>query len=289
MKLYLASAGGIEGLEHYPKLEAFAYKSDAIKALNDEAPFFLDSGAFTEFNTGKQIDIYAYADFIKEYEGRFDVASSLDNIYKEEQKSYANLKLLESLGCKVAPVFHCREDFKWLQRYLDEGYDYILLGGMVPESSKWIEEWLDYLWEHMLTNPDGTAKVKIHGFGMTVLHLMKKYPWYSVDSSSWTYGGRFGVALIPVGHENSNYVWVYFGENHSSRKQLGGSNYWTFDVETRLWIDNYLLKFDITPKKLLEEGGTALNKVNVATFMYFAKLSVRVHFKPSQIGLFDAF
>ena len=49
--------------------------------------------------------------------------------------------------------------------------------------------------------------VRIHGFAMTGLEILKKYPFYSVDSSSWTasirygsiphyFGDKMGVALV---------------------------------------------------------------------------------------------
>jgi hypothetical protein len=38
--------------------------------------------------------------------------------------------------------------------------------------------------------------LKVHGFGLTVLSLMKRYPWFSVDSTSWVLTGRFGAIYV---------------------------------------------------------------------------------------------
>jgi hypothetical protein len=37
---------------------------------------------------------------------------------------------------------------------------------------------------------------KVHGFGITSPWLVKRYPFYSVDSTSWKAGGRYGDTRI---------------------------------------------------------------------------------------------
>jgi hypothetical protein len=34
--------------------------------------------------------------------------------------------------------------------------------------------------------------VKVHGFAITSPYVVKRFPFYSVDSSSWTNAGRYG-------------------------------------------------------------------------------------------------
>lgn len=205
MLLYIATSGqvvamkGAEtpsthkrvyGLIDYPHmLESYHYikknENWIIGARKHGIKFFLDSGAFSAFNSGIEINLDQYAAFLHGYKDIICVASSLDDTSKNEQRSWDNQRALESLGCKVQPVFHAREDERWLVKYLDAGYDYIFLGGMVPEQTSWLQVWLDRLWTKYLTKADGTARVKVHGFGLTTRSLMFRYPWYSVDSTSW--------------------------------------------------------------------------------------------------------
>jgi hypothetical protein len=56
---------------------------------------------------------------------------------------------------------------------------------------------LDILWENHLTDEKGMPKIKVHGFGLTSLPLMLRYPWYSVDSTSWVITGRLGSIYVP--------------------------------------------------------------------------------------------
>jgi hypothetical protein len=46
----------------------------------------------------------------------------------------------------------------------------------------------------------------VHGFGLTSLPLMLRYPWYSVDSTTWLMTSRMGSIYIP---RWKNGKWVY--------------------------------------------------------------------------------
>jgi len=68
---------------------------------------------------------------------------------------------------------------------------------MVPISTPRLEPWLDELWDRVLTDKDGYSRIKVHGFGLTARKLMSKYPWYSVDSSSWVQAAANGSIVLP--------------------------------------------------------------------------------------------
>jgi hypothetical protein len=59
-----------------------------------------------------------------------------------------------------------------------------------------LQTWLDRVFDKFLTNPDGTPKVKVHGFGLTTPDLLFRYPWYSVDSGTWWRVSRYGGSLL---------------------------------------------------------------------------------------------
>jgi hypothetical protein len=189
---------------NYPwVLESFFYvDAQMVRAIRRcEQNIFLDSGAYSMFTQGVKIDPRKYARFISYNLDLIHIASNLDAIGEgHEQESYDRQKLLESyLGEHkhlVKPVHHVRDQDHWLQRYLDDGYDYIFLGGMVPESTPKLTKWLDHIWHCYLTNPDGSPKIKVHGFGLTTETLMFRYPWYSVDSTSWLMSSRYGSMFM---------------------------------------------------------------------------------------------
>lgn len=214
----------------YPyHLESFHYMDRQIEqqARMTKGKMFLDSGAYSSWTQGAKIDIKKYAKFIHANQDIIDVVSNLDDITKTESISYANQKWLEDAGCKVQPVYHAREDEKWLCRYIDEGYDYIFIGGLVPETTKWLLGWLDHIWHHYLTKPDGTARLKVHGFGLTSLPLMFRYPWYSVDSTSWSMTSNFGGVMLDMKQPDGSIkdYKIDFSEKNVNRYHLESWHY----------------------------------------------------------------
>jgi hypothetical protein len=171
---------------------------------------FLDSGAYSAWSQGKAIVLTDYIKFIKEHENEIEVYANLDVIGKPEA-TWKNQMIMEEAGLSPLPVFHYGEETIWLKRILDRDYDYMSLGGMVPISITKLLPWLDYLFKIYLTDRNGMPRLKVHGFGMTSLKIMLRYPWYSVDSTSWVMTGRLGSIYIPR-YRNSK--WIYDEQSH---------------------------------------------------------------------------
>lgn len=187
-------------------LESYHYihkQSFVDKIREDGVRVFLDSGAFSAFTKGVEVDLDAYCRYIHENMDIIEVidgalcASVLDGI-GDPYKTYVNQKAMEERGVKPLPCFHYGEPEEYLEYYV-ANYSYITLGGMVPISTPQLRYWLDRIWEKYLTDENGRPKIKVHGFGLTVIELMTRYPWYSVDSSSWVQIAANGNIIIP-GH-----------------------------------------------------------------------------------------
>ncbi|MCK9524313.1 MAG: hypothetical protein M0R49_00075 [Limnochordia bacterium] len=166
---------------------------------------FLDSGAFSAWSKGVQINIQEYIDFIKKHAASLTVYANLD-VIGDPKATWKNQQIMEDAGLSPLPIFHYGEDIKWLDRYLSKGYDYLALGGMVPVSTAKLYPWLDRLFSEKLTDPTGMPIIKVHGFGLTSLRLMMRYPWYSVDSTSWVMTARMGSIYVP---RYKGGVWNY--------------------------------------------------------------------------------
>lgn len=179
-------------------LESYHYvhKSSMVEKMRrDKVRVFLDSGAFSAFMLGTEIDLDAFIHYIKANGDVLEQYSVLDGI-GDPQKTYDNQIYMERHGLRPLPCFHYGEDERWLLHYL-ENYDYISLGGMVPISKPQLMQWLDRIWHDYLCDEHGRAKVKVHGFGLTKLDLMWRYPWFSVDSTSWQQAGSNGLLILP--------------------------------------------------------------------------------------------
>lgn len=189
--------GGGLNLKYSPNLQLNVLESfwtlKTRRELKIEKPFvkrfFLDSGAFSAWSKGATIDLDRYIGFIKRFKPQIDVYANLDNITNVNETE-ENQKKMEGVGLRPLPVFHYGEPFKILEKLLDK-YEYIALGGMVPIPTIKLDPWLCTCFEK-ICNKDGTAGRKVHGFGLTTVSLIKKYPFWSVDSVSPVLTGAMG-------------------------------------------------------------------------------------------------
>lgn len=168
---------------------------------NNSAQIFLDSGAFSAYTLGVSLSVADYCayidrnrDILRKEDGVI-MASVLDGI-GDPLQTWRNQLEMEMRGCKPLPCFHAGEDFRYLEHYV-KNYEYITLGGMVGSSTKALSVWLDRVWGNYLTDGSGRPRLKVHGFGITAIPLMERYPWHSCDSSSWIQSAAFGSIVTP--------------------------------------------------------------------------------------------
>lgn len=166
--------------------------------ISDQADnIFIDSGAFSAFNSGYRIDIDNYIGFIKRVKAQNYAA--LDVIGNAEL-TLRNTMYMKERGLDPIPTFHTTSEEKWLVNLLESDFTYIALGGMVGYKN--IEKWLDKVWPIILKY---RPNMKVHGFGLTDVSIVKKYPWHSVDSTSWHTIGRNGTVQLWNPHKNDFY------------------------------------------------------------------------------------
>jgi len=184
-------------------LESYFNKNGGLDTMIKESRnllLFLDSGAYSAWSQNIEINIDEYIKFIKDNHECISQYAVLD-VIGDAQGTLNNQRYMEAEGLNPIPCFHYGEDEMYLREYLKQ-HNYIALGGMVKRPRNQVGYWLDEIWEKYFVNRDGTAKLKIHGFGMTSVSFMKRYPWYSVDSTSWVLTGRFGCVYCDIGDYN---------------------------------------------------------------------------------------
>lgn len=199
---------------HYVQKQRFV---DIMRAHGKTV--FLDSGAFSAHTLGAHLSVEDYCKYIIEnrdlirVEDNVVMASVLDGI-GDPLKTYQNQMEMEWRGAKPLPCFHFGEDERYLNHYI-KNYPYITLGGMVGKSKADLFRWLDRIWENHLTDGTGAAKLKVHGFGITTIDVMERYPWYSCDSSSWIQAASFGSIYTP------KYGPLRISDKSPARHELG--------------------------------------------------------------------
>lgn len=225
---------------------------------NRKVSLILDSGAFSAWMKQTEIDIDAYIEFCLDNLQHIDFIVNLDVIpgkfgqknvpknivEKAANQGWKNYKYLLDKGLpkdKIIHVFHQGEDFKWLKLMTKE-LNYI---GLSPANDRTTLEkinWLDNCMPYV-TNSLGIPIVKFHGFAVTSLRIMLRYPWYSSDSTSWVLTSRFGSVYVPrikrgkyIYNENS---WKICVSNKSPSNKEAGKHITTFSKEEQKIIESY--------------------------------------------------
>jgi hypothetical protein len=274
--------------ETYPfHLESYHYigkgQCDEVIRRNGHK-IFMDSGAFSMFTLGIKVDLDKYARYIVAAQDYIEIASNVDAIGAGlEAKSYENQKYLESLKLpiQVCPVHHARDRDEWLVRYLDEGYDYIFIGGMVPEPTPYLIEWLDHIFDKYLANPDGSARVRVHGFGLTTFELMERYPWYSVDSTSWVMISMFGSCIMDIGGKRRAISF----SSKSPNVKTEDKSFWSLDSVTQKYVTDLLHAEGFTPEDLASNYGMR-DAWNLRYFKHYMKKIGNPTFMRSAVTFF---
>ena len=165
----------------------------------------VDSGAFSAWQSGAKIVLKDYIAWLLKYEKYFFSYVALDVMPEEKgiftpdkcaRASHRNFQEMLNAGLKPMPVFHQGEKFKWLEKMLKAGHDYIGIGGSATLTLPKRVEWLNEVFT-LLCDKNGLPCVKTHGFGMGSPDLIWHYPFYTVDSTTWIGSPGFGRAVMP--------------------------------------------------------------------------------------------
>lgn len=182
---------GYDALIHAPhQLYSYLYPPDPdFMALYPQIKIFIDSGAYTAYRQGTEVDIDAYIDYLFANLDKIELYACLD-VIREAEPTYKNWLYMKKRGLNPLPVFHTYESYTWLEKYLDET-DHIGLGGVagVGMGAGEIKVHLDNCFNRIMKR----WPVKVHAFGTGHrIDLLSEYPFHSADSTSWLSGSLYG-------------------------------------------------------------------------------------------------
>ena len=230
MRIFLAGTASYRDIvePEPPKyiLESFFYIKDwQIPMIKKAGDFLLDSGAFTFMQSSKKAVaweeyIERYANFInrnnvkKFFELDIDSAVGYDKVLEYRKR----LEKLTNKQC--IPVWHKSrgvEDFK----NMCDDYNYVAIGGFVAKEIlkkeyKNIPPLIEYAHK---------KKCKIHGLGFTSTSFYDTIRFDSVDSTTWTIGGRMGNACYFNGQGMRQYYPSLNGKKPININKLARHNY----------------------------------------------------------------
>lgn len=210
---------------------------------------FADSGAFSVATTGATVDLKDYAAWLDEWAPVITTAATLD-VISDADATHRNTEALLGAGLSVLPTFHVGTPWPVLER-LCKNHPYLALGSMVPHNVR-PNEVMRWLIRAFRTAADhGTV---FHGFGQTNLTIVSSLPFYSVDSSTWAGGARYGRARL-WDEEHCRMAWLDVGRPAEARRnarllRLHGANPDVvgrpgFAYSTRRTPDEFTREYDL--------------------------------------------
>jgi hypothetical protein len=158
---------------------------DFIEFIGYKPNIFLDSVAFSDFTKGIKTDPERYYRYIQDNRKHTTHYMALDKL-GDNTASYESYLEMRKRGLNPIPVFHYLGDETILQKYIDDGNEYIALGGTVPIKSKAaVAEWVKMLaWLYPNT--------KFHLLGSASKKIIDHCDIYSADASTWIMSAIMG-------------------------------------------------------------------------------------------------
>ena len=175
-------------------LLSYAYAAKYDLAAYPDAEVVIDSGAFTAHTSGKAVDHHAYLRWLAQHAGRVRFAFSLDVIGDPVASMKNYLTAVDAVGdrVRIVPTWHIGTDFAVLDE-LTRATDYVAIGGAVPYASRQKVLMRQFVAAHRIARDNGA---RLHGLGVSGSGAVRRLPWASVDSSSWTIPQRRPVAYL---------------------------------------------------------------------------------------------
>lgn len=196
MDVYLASPNTQQQAEHCGDMNVLLSFASFSKWLWQYQPSFdkvlIDSGAYSELNSGKKIDIEAYKDWSVKWINRAEAIAGLDDISGDWKRSLRNYE-------KIAwsfPTWHDTDPIELLDDLIaisKERKTWLGIGLMPPRQNK--EKIIrEALWRI-------PRDIHVHGWALRAYTHITKLD--SVDSTNWW---RDAMALRKQLH------WLHYGE-----------------------------------------------------------------------------
>lgn len=151
----------------------------------------LDSGAFSFLSSGKRADwdeyISRYIEYINANDVKLFFELDIDKIVGYDRVKEVRRRLERETNKRPIPVWHRHLGKAEFLRMCDE-YDYVALGGLAIGDISVSE----YKYLPAFIREAHKRGTKIHGLGFTHSKWLSICHFDSVDSTSWTYGMRYG-------------------------------------------------------------------------------------------------
>lgn len=302
----LQLAGAVNRLYSFFYIRKKRIKETFLKLIEEGiSNVMIDSGAHSVATTKESISIEEYANWLltlnldlsKHVFVNLDVVPfqhgdsmpTVQQFDKSAAEGWENLRYMESLGLHPIHVFHGGESWSWLKKLMDN-YEYIGVAASrlsVGVSARY--SWLDTFWNRV-TDDKGFPIRKVHGFALTSPEIMIRYPWFSLDSSSWNQFGVYGELLVPC-FNKTRLVYSHIGVSPCSPSQRKDNKHFnSLSNKDKEVVVSFINSCGFTLEQVLHEnvGSEIRDKINIKCLILIEKeVSKRKQSLVFQKGFFE--
>lgn len=176
----------------------------------------IDNGAFTLHRKGGTLDIDKYIAWINEHIDDIDLVIALDDIPGKwgEKKTLEQIQgsaevtwqnylyMIERVTQpeKVIPVFHMYENFSFLENMVNSDRllsNYICISGSKELTNAQREQWYNECFR--IIRKSKRPDIHVHCLGSATMMNAEKFPFTSMDATSWIMTGANGGILTDLG------------------------------------------------------------------------------------------
>lgn len=226
MKVFLAGTGYlVKGFFDFYRLESYLTAVKNPQKYTKYKDFILDSGLFSYLNgaDASAVDweeyVDKYADFVRENCIKNYVEVDADRLIGLREVERLRERLIKRVGWKPMPVWHINRGYdEWLRECRD--FSYVCFGAFLTDG---LPEKKYPMIRKFLEDAEKN-NCKVHGLGFTSMKYLNKLKFYSVDSSSWTTGNRFGTVYCFDGKKLVSNTRPT-GKRIANQKKLGEHNF----------------------------------------------------------------
>ncbi|QGJ95603.1 queuine tRNA-ribosyltransferase [Mycobacterium phage Brownie5] len=147
-----------------------------------------DSGAFSAKHQGAEISTAQLAAWGQKWRHRLCWLAALDVIGDQAATRRNWHEMVDGHGMPGVPTVHFGAEPQALDYYGKRGVDFVGLGGLVGRPAPAQMRWLVAMFRYAR---DAWPDMRFHGWGITHADALK-LPFFSVDSSGWGGGYRYG-------------------------------------------------------------------------------------------------
>lgn len=165
-----------------------------VAELGGDVDLFADSGAYSAATTGATINLADYAAWLRDWAPLWTVQAGLD-VIGDHEATAANTTRLHDAGLSVLPTFHLGSPWRVLEALCAE-HPYVALGGVALHAAGAQKHRPLMAWLVRCFQTAAEHRTVFHGFGLTSAQMVKNLPFYSIDSSSYMFGSRWGLAYL---------------------------------------------------------------------------------------------